>query len=50
MNISIPSALRERLEANLARQAYGSVSEYVRQFIRCSLCTAGQGSHTADSQ
>lgn len=34
MNISIPSALRERLEQKLTRQAYGSASEYVRQLIR----------------
>lgn len=37
MNISIPSALRERLEAKLTRQAYGSASEYVRQLIRQDL-------------
>lgn len=34
MNISIPSALRDRLEEKLDRQAYGSASEYVRQLIR----------------
>lgn len=37
MNISIPSALRERLEEKLTRQAYGSASEYVRQLIRQDL-------------
>ena len=37
MNISIPSALRERLEEKLSRQAYGSASEYVRQLIRQDL-------------
>ncbi len=37
MNISIPAALRRRLEAKLARQAYGSASEYVRQLIRQDL-------------
>ena len=37
MNISIPSALRERLEEKLARKAYGSASEYVRQLIRQDL-------------
>lgn len=37
MNISIPSALRDRLEEKLARQAYGSASEYVRQLIRQDL-------------
>jgi len=37
MNISIPTALRERLEEKLTRQAYGSASEYVRQLIRQDL-------------
>lgn len=37
MNISIPTALRQRLEDKLARQAYGSASEYVRQLIRQDL-------------
>lgn len=37
MNISIPSALRGRLEQKLASQAYGSASEYVRQLIRQDL-------------
>ncbi len=37
MNISIPSALRERLEEKLARHAYSSASEYVRQLIRQDL-------------
>jgi antitoxin ParD1/3/4 len=37
MNISIPAALREKLEQKLARHAYGSASEYVRQLIRQDL-------------
>jgi antitoxin ParD1/3/4 len=37
MNISLPAALRERLEAKLERQAYGTASEYVRQLIRQDL-------------
>lgn len=37
MNISIPSALRERLEEKLVRRGYGSASEYVRQLIRQDL-------------
>ena len=37
MNISLPAALRKRLEAKMARQAYGSASEYVRQLIRQDL-------------
>lgn len=37
MNISIPTALRERLEKKLSRHAYGSASEYVRQIIRQDL-------------
>jgi len=37
MNISIPAALREKLERKLARHAYGSASEYVRQLIRQDL-------------
>jgi len=37
MNVSLPAVLRKRLEEKLARQAYGSASEYVRQLIRQDL-------------
>lgn len=37
MNISLPAALRTQLEKNLARHAYSSASEYVRELVRRDL-------------
>lgn len=37
MNISLPAALRQRMEEKLGRQGYGSASEYVRELIRRDL-------------
>ena len=37
MNISLPTALRERLEKKIERHAYSSTSEYVRELIRKDL-------------
>ena len=37
MNISLPASLRQRMEEKLARQGYGSASEYVRELIRRDL-------------
>jgi Arc/MetJ-type ribon-helix-helix transcriptional regulator len=34
MNISLPAALRDQLEQKLARHAYSSASEYVRELVR----------------
>jgi antitoxin ParD1/3/4 len=37
MNISLPAALRTQLEKKLARHAYSSASEYVRELVRRDL-------------
>jgi antitoxin ParD1/3/4 len=34
MNISLPEALREFVDQQVARAGYGSVSDYVRELIR----------------
>jgi len=37
MNISLPATLRDQLEQKLARHAYSSASEYVRELVRRDL-------------
>jgi len=37
INVSLPRKLRERAERKLERNAYGSMSEYVRELIRQDL-------------
>lgn len=37
INISMPRKLRAEIERKLARDAYGSVSEYLRELIRKDL-------------
>lgn len=37
MNISLPDALKDFVDAQVARRRYGSTSEYVRELIRRDL-------------
>jgi antitoxin ParD1/3/4 len=37
LNISLPKKLRAKVERKIAREAYGSASEYVRDLIRKDL-------------
>jgi antitoxin ParD1/3/4 len=34
LNISLPNKLRAKVDCKVAREAYGSASEYVRDLIR----------------